>query len=66
MRSLQFFQRSQQKGLSNLTVLGQFQINLFNYLFIHFYIVKNFDLEKNGEEFISRNENSKKVLENPQ
>ena len=66
MRSLQFFQRSQQKRLSNLTVLEQFQIKLFNYLFIHCHIVKNFDLEKNGAEFISRNENSKKVLGNPQ
>ena len=28
-------------------------------LFIHFHIVKNFDLEKNGAEFVSRNENSK-------
>ena len=27
--------------------------------------MKNFDLEKNGAEFISRNENSKKVLGNP-
>ena len=27
--------------------------------------MKNFDLEKNGAEFISRNENSKKVLVNP-
>ena len=35
MRSLQFFQRSQQKRLSNSTVLEQFQIKLFNYLFIH-------------------------------
>ena len=25
----------------------------------------NFDFEKNGAEFISRNENSKKVLETP-
>ena len=66
MRSLQFFQRSQQKRLSNSTVLEQFQIKLFNYLFIHCQIVKNFDLEKNGAEFISRNENSKKVLENSQ
>ena len=66
MRSLQFFQRSQQKRLSNSTVLEQFQIKLFNYLFIHCHIVKNFDLEKNGAEFISRNENSKKVLGNPQ
>ena len=63
---LQFFQRSQQKKLSNSTVLEQFQIKLFNYLFIHCHIVKNFDLEKNGAEFISRNENSKKVLENSQ
>ena len=54
MRSLQFFQRSQQKRLSNSTV------------FIHCHIVKIFDLEKNGAEFISRNENSKKVLGNPQ
>ena len=68
MRSLQFFQRSQQKKkkLSNSTVLEQFQIKLFNYLFFHCHIVKNFDLEKNGAEFISRNENSKKVLGNPQ
>ena len=53
MRSLQFFQRSQQKRLSNSTI------------FIHCHIVKNFDLEKNGAEFISRNENSQKVLGNP-
>ena len=31
MRSLQFFQRSQQKRLSNSTVLEQFQIKLFIY-----------------------------------
>jgi len=59
------FFRGLSKKIMKLNI-REFQIKLFNYLSIHFHIVKNFDLEKNGAEFISTNENSKKVLGNPQ
>ena len=65
MRSLQFFQRSQQKRLSNSTVLEQFQIKLFNYLFIHCHIVKNFDLEKMVQSLLVEMKTVKKCLETP-